>query len=392
MTKILVFSELLHPQGGGSELALHLLLKNLLLKGDYKISIITTNSSKQYDNMYQRLKIINIPTSLYRHDIFISTLLTYRHIITKEIKSSDIIYIAHNWFPAIPLSKNLKKPVVLHVHDNMLLCPLATRYDIMNKRECTSRNLSRCMRCASILGQILKLPIYIKILSLCLSPMFKVPDSWLKMIDKIIFPSEYQLKVSIRRIPKIANKSIVIHNLLPNLHYVEIKGTDIGFLGGNNYLKGYGVLLSAIKRMKLKGIKIRIAGANHRLSLSNILYVGKLRHASVQFYEFYKKIKIIVNPTLLPEPHPYTVVEALQMGRLLIASRRGGIPELVKGAKGVILIEPRPEKLAEALEILSSIDKETATHIGLYNRELVFTKFDNQKIIRKFMNVIDSLA
>jgi len=211
------------------------------------------------------------------------------------------------------------------------------------------------------------------------------------MIDKLIFTSNYQREIITKFFPSLNNKSITIYSLIPHMQYTKIKGDDFGFLGGNNYFKGFHVLLSAAKKAKLKAACIKIAGTHRGPYIPNVIYVGRLKHLSKQFYDFYKSIKAVIVPTLMPEPRPYVVTEALQMGRLLIASKRGGIQELVQGAKGVMLIDPNPRELLTALNSFSLIDRETATDLGLHNREYILKKFDNSKIVQQFIKVLDDL-
>jgi glycosyltransferase involved in cell wall biosynthesis len=54
---------------------------------------------------------------------------------------------------------------------------------------------------------------------------------------------------------------------------------------------------------------------------------------------------------LFQEPSPHVDVKSLLRGKLLVASRVGGIPEIVGGAPGVKLAPPGDvEALAEGLE------------------------------------------
>jgi glycosyltransferase involved in cell wall biosynthesis len=174
------------------------------------------------------------------------------------------------------------------------------------------------------------------------------------------------------------------------MHYTKIEDEDFGFLSGTSYFKGFYLLYSSIKN--LRDIRIKVMGTNIGPYSPNIIYVGKIRHLSQEFYDFYKSIKTVVVPTLIPEPRPYIVTEALQMGRLLIASKIGGIPELTQGAKGVKLIEPNPIELAYALEEFSSIDIGTATEIGLFNRELILRRFNNEILVKQFIRILDEVS
>jgi glycosyltransferase involved in cell wall biosynthesis len=55
--------------------------------------------------------------------------------------------------------------------------------------------------------------------------------------------------------------------------------------------------------------------------------LGRLPYKDV--LRFYSRSRAVLVPSLCEEPLPYVVVEAIAMGTLPIASRVGGIPEIV---------------------------------------------------------------
>jgi glycosyltransferase involved in cell wall biosynthesis len=59
---------------------------------------------------------------------------------------------------------------------------------------------------------------------------------------------------------------------------------------------------------------------------------------------------IVVAPSVIQEPFGLPVVEAMAAGRPVVASRVGGIPELVAHGRTGLLVEPaEPAALADAL-------------------------------------------
>jgi glycosyltransferase involved in cell wall biosynthesis len=48
----------------------------------------------------------------------------------------------------------------------------------------------------------------------------------------------------------------------------------------------------------------------------------------------------VVVPSLWPENQPYAVLEAMLLGRTVLASRVGGIPELIDDGEDGLLVEP----------------------------------------------------
>ena len=75
--------------------------------------------------------------------------------------------------------------------------------------------------------------------------------------------------------------------------------------------------------------------------------------------KLYSQIRVSIVPSIWPEPLPYLVSEAIMQGRFVVASRIGGIPELVEGCKGMHLCNPGdPYQLEKALESVYGLEKE----------------------------------
>jgi len=83
------------------------------------------------------------------------------------------------------------------------------------------------------------------------------------------------------------------------------------------------------------------------------------------------------------EACPNVILEAMAMGLPVVATRVGGIPELVEDGTTGILVPPRdPAGLAEALTGVLS-DPAKASHMGLMGRERVVSLFDVNGMVRK---------
>jgi len=92
------------------------------------------------------------------------------------------------------------------------------------------------------------------------------------------------------------------------------------------------------------------------------------------------------------EPAPYVVVEALLRGRLFIASRVGGIPEITEGAPGVRFVEPGDvDGLAGALNWALSMDRSEAVELGSKNREYALKKFDSKRSAKELIRVFEQI-
>lgn len=82
---------------------------------------------------------------------------------------------------------------------------------------------------------------------------------------------------------------------------------------------------------------------------------------------------------------------AYAFGRPVVATRVGGLPEVVENGRSGLLVPPRnPTALAEAL--LTMVQKpELAAEMGAYGRQLAETRFAWPPIARRILGVYQQL-
>jgi len=220
-----------------------------------------------------------------------------------------------------------------------------------------------------------------------------------RLSDAVICVSKAQRNTIVEKIPALSNRIQVIHNPLPELPYEEIESQDFGYLGGPSYLKGFHVLFRALAKVKDVRTKVRAAGFANPTREQQ--YVEKM-HQPITVYEklsgepleeFWRRISALIVPSICAEPLPYVVSEAAQRGRVLIASRVGGIPEQVEECNGAFLFEPGDYKhLAEIIDLIRSMNRETLTDLGFHNRETFLRRFSNTSIIKEFIHTCENLV
>lgn len=135
-----------------------------------------------------------------------------------------------------------------------------------------------------------------------------------------------------------------------------------GFMGRVEPEKGIEVLLRTATGLE-GGWRLRIAGRGEAA------YVERLRRAyadprivwlgQVEAADFWPTVDVLVAPSVWAEPFGRVVVEAVQQGRGVIASRIGGLPDAASGAGAAILVEPSDEgALARAMgEVLAGPER-----------------------------------
>jgi glycosyltransferase involved in cell wall biosynthesis len=195
------------------------------------------------------------------------------------------------------------------------------------------------------------------------------------------------------------SKVHVIYNPLPETkeNSLEVQGSDFGYFGGPNYLKGFHILCKAATLVKnIKSVTIhatKFSEINNKSGFLRDLGIVKYgRLESAKFNDLYKKIRTVISPSVWEEPLPYVVSEALVSGRIVIASRVGGIPEQVEGCEGTFLFLPGDYKaLAENILYVEGLSKEKAVELGVKNREFVTKRFNNERILSEFTSLVENV-
>jgi glycosyltransferase involved in cell wall biosynthesis len=396
---ILVFSELFHPHGGGGELATYLYSRLLSEKG-FNVVVVTNRFSGEPEvSKDKNFTVYRLPllkgdsngkySTLLRVDILFSSL-------TRQLmKRTDVVYIPKFWLSAIPLAKIYGKPIILHLHGYLPVCPMATFFDVTKENNC--RNILGCsMRCIYSFERR-KRKLFDSVSSVALNFSTRYPlRKFIESSDAIICVSEAQKKILVERMPFLEGKSRVIYNPLPSFPYSRIVSREFGYFGGSNPLKGFSIIYTALNFAKTRTTihatgfdelngKVKIVGN------SKILFYKKL--PEMMFQQVYEKIRAVIVPSLWAEPWGYVVTEGILRCRVIIASRVGGIPEQVESCKGVFLFSPgNYEQLAELIDYVNGLSEESLIDLGFKNREVFLRKFGNDKTLARFIDVVKKVC
>ena len=402
---VLFLSEQLYPHGGGAELATYLYAK-LLSQNGIKIKVITNRFPGEKDvtrsgNMeIFRLHLFDRPTAL-KYSLSLKFPLLFSSFLHRLIRWSDVVYIPLYWYSAIPLAKAYRKPVVIHLHNYLLSCPLATLYNFAEKSICRKRHLICPTNCIFSFEKISDRSPKEILLSTMLNSIGKNYIEWLaSMGDALICVSNAQKKLTMQTCGKIFwRKFHVIYNPIPKIPYVDVNGDDFGYFGGPNIFKGFLVLYQAMKILngyKRKGLIVHATKFQNFPNKEILRNIGFRIYGKLDEFEYenlYKHIRAVIIPSIWEEPLPYVVAEALMKGKLLIASNVGGINEMVNGCSGTFLFEPNDyEHLCELIEYVDGLDKQEIIEMGAKNRETFSKKFSNEKALMDFVYVLEKVA
>jgi glycosyltransferase involved in cell wall biosynthesis len=319
----------------------------------------------------------------------------------KIVKWANVVYIPRFWYPAIFLAKKYKKSVIVHLHDYIPKCPLSNFFNVMDGVNCNRGSWMCSQRCIYAYERMNRRHLVGAAGSTILNSTFGCYYGRIIAVsDVAICVSNAQKNLLLKNRAYLPPKICVIYNPLPDIteYSLEFQGDDFGYFGGPNYLKGFPVLYKAATIVKnVKSVRIHatnFSGINNQSGFLNsvgILVYGRLD--PISYKDLYKKIRAVIVPSLWEEPLPYVVSEALISGRIVIASRVGGIPEQVAGCKGAFLFEAGDYKaLAEIILHVKDLNKDKVVKLGMQNREFALKKFNSDKIAKSFISLLEKVA
>jgi glycogen(starch) synthase len=210
----------------------------------------------------------------------------------------------------------------------------------------------------------------------------------LRQADRVIGCSQAILRRGIEFAPESAPRSSVVYNGIdPPLTVINPLATDPPVLlcvGRLELEKGIDIALQAFAEVErsLPGTRFLIVGdGDDRAALEH--QAAELGLAGVEFLgwsapdavaEVMNQATAVVMPSRA-DSFPLTALEASMMQRPVIASRVGGLPEIILDGETGLLVEPEhPGELAKAIFRLLG-DPEQATRMGKAARERVTTCF-----------------
>lgn len=203
----------------------------------------------------------------------------------------------------------------------------------------------------------------------------------LRGVDRILTPSRFFAESVAADVG--TDRTHILPNGIPRTAMpTPVRDTGhILFVGRLEHVKGVDVLLRAFQRVVAEhpGARLTVVGdgadrarlaaehADPRVTFTGWLTAG-------QVAERVAASSVVVLPSLWPENFPTVALEALQAGRPLIASRVGGLPELVGPDNGVLVTPGDHDELARALngllgrpDVLARLGAGSAARAGRYD-------------------------
>lgn len=175
-----------------------------------------------------------------------------------------------------------------------------------------------------------------------------------------------------------------------------------GQLSESHSLKGLDVLLEALALIKDMDFKLYVAGdgdakERYMKSVEKLGISGKVEFLGwvdrEEMLEYAKKSLAVVIPSKNDaEGFPTVMPEAHSVGVALIASRVGGIPEMISGGENGFLVEPNnPQALSEKL-VCALENKKKMVKMGECGLEIVRQKYTWERIAERYEELFSELT
>lgn len=270
--------------------------------------------------------------------------------------------------------KSRQLPLVHTLMDYYLLCPRSTMF-------CDATNcVVSCRRC-SVFGYLRRR----------MSPSVDAVVALSRYVLALHLDAGYFVSTPVRKVvysgyepPRDALQSVAVGGKV-----------RLGFLGRLHPTKGIEVLLDAVTRLPStrwelwiagRGTEVYEAALRKRWRAPNIHYLGHIQPEAL-----FSMIDVLVVPSLWNEPFGMVVIEAYANGVPVIASRRGGLAEIVEhGGTGFLFDPSEPDSLEH---ILAQVISAPTTIHDMRSRVLnTSNNFSPTRMMESYLAIYGTLA
>jgi glycosyltransferase involved in cell wall biosynthesis len=362
--KVLVVAPTYWPEGSGGTLATHLIIKHLSQVGRFDLAVLTGTRNPE---IVPGVRYIVDPfVKLVEKKFSIPRLVEERYC--NLIEKYDVIYTVYA-YTFIPVAKRLGKRVIVHLHDYRPVSPSSVILANQAENPTLSKLALDSFKVKWFERKALK-SLFLNIGEVLRTPLIA---KWVSEADTVITVSKRHAELLARALPPLRNKLVVVYNPPPPIPRIEREPAETSvflYVGGESYLKGFYVLMEAIEMALKEGIRVKFIFTN-KYSIKvqriiseinkiygNVIYLtGRIPY--IEVLNLYKRAWALLFPSIWEEPLPYSVIESILLQTTPIASKVGGIPELLSPfIDDTLLVKPGDVKaLQERIIRLSSLRK-----------------------------------
>jgi glycosyltransferase involved in cell wall biosynthesis len=365
--RILMLAQFYPPSIGGEERHVADLSAELVARG-HQVSVVTLwHKGFAHFEIEKGVRIHRIRGTLQRVEAIFSykdrqfappftdpeTLWALRRIISEE--RPDIIH-AHNWIvhSFTPLKAWSRAKLLMTLHDYSLVC--VQKRLMYHGVRCSGPSFMKCLNCTADFYGIGKgVPSMLANLA-----WGEIERRTVDMFLPVSRSVAEQTQLAKRKVPHRIIPNFIPDNAEPpendvNALLAQLPENDfLLYVGDLMPDKGVDVLLQAHaqlnNQMPMVFIGRPVTGYLERIP-STILQLGRWPHSAIM--QAWKRCTIALIPSICPDSCPTVAMEAMIMGRPIIASRIGGLLDIIVDGQTGLLVPPGdPQALREAIQCL----------------------------------------
>jgi glycosyltransferase involved in cell wall biosynthesis len=337
--RLLIYSHFFAPSIGGVETIVRSLAGGLAERRgpdgtpEFAVTVVTQTAAREFDDRSLAFPVVRQPSLIHLYRL---------------IRGSDVIHSAGPALPPLLLAKLARKPVVIEHHGYQAICPNGILIQQPDGSPCPGhfqdRHYLKCLQCSA----------------------YEV--SWVQSLKRLglMLPRHLLTRGAARSIAvtqyacerhALPDSTVIYHGIEDSRakHFIEhplgenSRQLRFAFVGRFVPEKGTPILLEAARILRDEGQKFellligdgpertRLEAQIARDGLEHCVHMtGFLQNAGLE--AAFEEVQVVVMPSVWEETAGLSAIEQMMRGRLVIASRIGGLGEVVGDAG--LLCEP----------------------------------------------------
>lgn len=394
MANILVISEKYWPDGGGGELATHLIVK-YLSEDSFKVIVLTGTSHPQrirgVDYIYNPLLNYTRKVQLWANTLLLGKSAKFKRLIDNV----DIVYMPGIAYPLLNFIQD--KKIIVHLHNYQ---PIQYLQFIPAPYE-SYKKLIGSLLLDYYMGKLEYEKRIYGMMAAFLALLNRVNKLIVMKATLIICPSRRQANILALKMPEVSERIIVVPNPPPPITLTQYYNSKkfqtptLVYAGGRSQIKGFKLAWKVVKNLSSEiELNAHLLGVVKK-SGNEVLMKDKGRiylYPRIPYSEALDIVSrswILLFTSITEEPFPYVVLEALFSGTLPIATNVGGVPEILESidAYRYIVKSFNIEDIVQKTKEVLSLPFEVFVKISKSIMEQVKEKYSWRQIKEQYLNI-----
>lgn len=289
------------------------------------------------------------------------------------------------------VNPNIK--IIWTMHDLITICPSYTMLDGQGNicEKCINGDFKNCFKNKCIHGSTL-----MSYLSYYEAKQIK-KHKWYDKVDLFVCPSNFYKK-KLEESGYIKSKIVWMRNPLSLDTKYELNDHDdeyILYFGRLSKEKGVKTLIDSMKDINYKLIILGTGPIEDELheyvknnNISNVEFKGFQQGEALTNY--IRNARCVVLPSEWYENGPYSAMEAMALGKPLIVSNLGGLPELVYDSKNGYIYKSK-EELRDKIQLMIDLSKEDYSYMCNESLSKAKEYFDAKKYVSELLDIVEGI-